>query len=73
MTMGIYPLIVQLVLCLGSLGIPSPHVPCDLTWQILNEAGEVVYSVSKIATPFTWWLDLFPDLCKLTMGCQGRT
>lgn len=49
--------------CLGS----SPHQPKLLTWEVTNQRHIIIWSVSKIAPPFTWWLDLYPDLCKMAL------
>lgn len=42
-----------------------------LTWQVINGAGTVVWSQFKVTHPNTWWPDLFPDLCKLSLGVSG--
>lgn len=49
----------------------SPHQPRNLTWQVINGIGDVIWSRSKVTTPNTWWPDLFPDICKLSLGVSG--
>ncbi|XP_055469815.1 phosphatidylcholine:ceramide cholinephosphotransferase 1 isoform X1 [Psammomys obesus] len=54
--------------CLGS----SPHQPKLLTWEVTNQRHIIIWSVSKIAPPFTWWPDLYPDLCKMALGAPAN-
>lgn len=49
----------------------SPHLPQRLTWQVISQTGDVIWSVSNIAPPWTWWPNLFPDVCKLAIGAPG--
>ncbi|XP_066877628.1 uncharacterized protein [Kogia breviceps] len=46
----------------------SPHLPQRLTWQVISQTGDIIWSVSHTAAPWTWWPDLFPDVCKLAIG-----
>lgn len=43
----------------------SPHQPQLLTWQVVSQTNDVIWSTSTIAPPGTWWPDLTPDLCTL--------
>lgn len=54
------------------LGMLSPHLPQRLTWEVVAGAGDVIWSVTKIATPYTWWPDLFPDVCKLAFRAPAN-
>lgn len=38
------------------------------TWEVINEEGNAVWSISAIHPPWTWWPDLTPDICKLAAG-----
>uniref|UniRef100_A0A8C9CAV5 Envelope protein n=1 Tax=Phocoena sinus TaxID=42100 RepID=A0A8C9CAV5_PHOSS len=49
----------------------SPHLPQHLTWQVISQTGDVIWSVSHTAAPWTWWPDLFPDVCKLAIGAPN--
>lgn len=62
-----------ILLCLlgpsyASLRGESPHQPQRLTWQVLSQTGDVVWSTSHTVPPWTWWPQLFPDLCELAAG-----
>lgn len=61
-----------LLFCLFSFLSPvngtSPHIPKQLTWQVLSQRGEVIWSSTAQHTPNTWWPTLYPDLCQLAMG-----
>lgn len=43
----------------------NPHVPRKLTWQVLSQTGEVIWSTSQVAPPYMWWPTLTPDFCQL--------
>lgn len=45
----------------------SPHQLSNLTWMVINEAGDIVWSMSKVTMPNLWWSDLFPDIYKLAV------
>ena len=47
---------------------PNPHAPQLLTWQVVSQVGDITWSIQKTASPWTWWPDLHPDLCKLAIG-----
>jgi hypothetical protein len=66
--MQVLPLVLYLSIFPLYSTILGPHQPCNLTWQVLNRAGETVWRLSKITTLSTWWPDLFPDVCKLALG-----
>lgn len=59
-------------LCLLPLFSPikgtSPHLPKQLTWQVLSQTGEVVWSITGLHTPGAWWPTLTPDFCQLAAG-----
>lgn len=48
----------------------NPNAPQRLTWQVLSQTGEVVWSISKVAPPGTWWPDMTLDLCLLMAGLE---
>lgn len=48
----------------------NPHTPQKLTWQVISQTEEVVWSVSKITPPWTWWPQLSPDFCQLAAGLE---
>lgn len=43
----------------------SLHQTQRLTWQVLSQTGDVVWPTSHTVPPWTWWPQLFPDLCEL--------
>lgn len=45
-----------------------PHEPQSLTWEVVNPTGQVVWSLSGVHTPGTWWPPLHPDVCRLIPG-----
>ena len=47
---------------------PNPHTPIQQTWEVLNEEGDIIWSIAAIQPPWTWWPDLTPDICKLAAG-----
>ena len=51
-----------------SLSNPSPRNPTKVTWQVLSATGAVAWSTTEEHLPFTCWLDLVFDLCKLAVG-----
>lgn len=50
----------------------NPHALATLTWRVTNSAGLVVWNISHTATPYTWWPNLYPDICKLAMGAPAN-
>nr|UGO47158.1 MAG: envelope protein [Retroviridae sp.] len=70
---------IVLVLCSLPPGrCSSPQQSHNLTWEVISGTGNVVWSVSKIAHPYSWWPDLYPDLCTLAIdaanwGLEGHT
>lgn len=46
----------------------SPHAPKQLTWQVLSQAGEVIWSIIGLHPPGTWWPTLLPNFCQLAVG-----
>ena len=42
-----------------------------LTWEAISQAGDTVWSTSKVAPPYTWWLPLFPEICALIDGLDA--
>lgn len=54
-------------LVLGTSGRSSPHQLFNYTWQVINEAGDVVHSISSVSS-YTPWPTLTPDLCKMALG-----
>ncbi|CAD7692976.1 unnamed protein product [Nyctereutes procyonoides] len=49
----------------------DPHALKRLTWQVLTSGGDEVWSITKTAPVGTWWPNLYPDLCKLTIGAPS--
>lgn len=43
----------------------NPHAPQRLEWQVLSATGDVVWSTTHTAPPWTWWPSLTPDICQL--------
>ena len=63
-------------LCLWSTvadGKPNPNTyqVFNYTWQVLSQAGDSIWSVSKVASRWTWW-SLYTDLCKLAFGAPAN-
>nr|KAF6292318.1 hypothetical protein mPipKuh1_009758 [Pipistrellus kuhlii] len=48
-----------------------PHTPRRLTWQVLSQTGDTVWSITKESPPGTWWPSLTPDTCALMAGLEG--
>ena len=46
----------------------NPHSPVQQTWEVLNEGGRAVWTIAEVHPLWTWWPDLFPDICKLAIG-----
>lgn len=38
---------------------------------MLNIEGKPVWSVTAVHPPWTWWPELFPDLCRIAIGAPG--
>uniref|UniRef100_A0A8C9CTT0 MLV-related proviral Env polyprotein-like n=1 Tax=Peromyscus maniculatus bairdii TaxID=230844 RepID=A0A8C9CTT0_PERMB len=58
------PLIV-LLLTLGGASPESPHMVKKITWQVISQTGDVVWSTTAQHAPNTWWPDLTPKICDL--------
>lgn len=52
-------------------GRENPQQPQQLVWQVLSQTGNVVWSISHTAPPWTWWPQLSPDLCELAIGLDN--
>jgi hypothetical protein len=37
----------------------NPHAPQKVTWKVLSQTREVVFAISKVASPGMWWLPLY--------------
>ena len=48
-----------------------PHNPTKVTWQVLSATGDVACSTTEEHLPYTWWLDLVFNLCKLAGGLDS--
>ena len=48
-----------------------PHNPTKVTWPVLSATGDVACSSTEEHLPYTWWLDLVFDLCKLEAGLDS--
>lgn len=46
----------------------NPHAPVQQTWEVINEEGNPIWSITEVHPPWTWWPDLTPDICKLAAG-----
>lgn len=56
----------------SALGSPhNPHAPQKLTWQVSSANGDVIWSTTHTALPWTWWPSLYPDLCLLAAGLDS--
>ena len=53
---------------LPALSLSNPHNPTKVNWQALSVTGDVAWSTTEEHSPYTWWLDLVFDLCKLAVG-----
>lgn len=42
-----------------------------LTWEAISQAGDTVWSTSKVTPPYTWWPPLFPEICALIDGLDA--
>ncbi|CAO2598127.1 Envelope glycoprotein [Lemmus lemmus] len=49
----------------------SPHAPKQLTWQVLSQTEEVIWSITGLHPPGTWWPTLTPDFCQLAAGLEN--
>lgn len=49
----------------------NSHAPQNLTWQVISQTGDVVWSISKTAPPWTWWPTVTPDVCHLVVGLDS--
>lgn len=66
---GLWRRLMILLSCAYVAGNPhNPHAPQQLTWQVVSQTGDVIWQVSKVITPWTWWPPITPDLCALAAG-----
>ena len=43
-----------------------------LTWEVISQAGDTVWSTSKVPhPPYTCWPPLFPEICALIDGLDA--
>lgn len=56
--------------CTPTLG-NNPHTLMTLTWEAISQAGDTVWSTSKVPPPFTWCPPLFPEICALIDGLDA--
>lgn len=49
----------------------SPHTPMKLTWQILSQTGDTIWSLTENHAVGTWWPQLTPDFCQLMAGAYN--
>ena len=72
MMSGLWRRLLTLLSCACFVGaIPkdfNPHSPVQQTWEVLNEGGRAVWTIAEVHPLWTWWPDLFPDICKLAIG-----
>lgn len=40
-------------------------VPMTLTWEVISQTRDIIWNISKVAPPYTWWPPLLPDACAL--------
>lgn len=57
-----------LILLLFPLISSSPHMPKQLTWEVLSQTGDVVWTITQTHAPNTWWPSLTPKICDLIVG-----
>ena len=50
------------------LSLSTSHNLSKVTFQVLSATGAVAWSTTEEHLPFTCWLDLVFDLCKLAVG-----
>lgn len=48
----------------------SPHTPKQLTWQVLSQTGDIIWSITGSYPPNTWWPHLYPKICDLMTGLE---
>lgn len=46
----------------------NPHTPVQQTWEVANEEGIIVWSITVVQPLWAWWPDLTADLCRLAAG-----
>ena len=51
---------------------PNTYQVFNYTWQVLSQAGDPIWSISKVAAPWTWWPTLYSVLCKLAFGAPAN-
>lgn len=49
----------------------NPHAPMTLTWEVISQAGDTVWSTSKVVPPYTWLPLLFSEICALMAGLDA--
>lgn len=64
-------LITLLILPLMDYVQGNPHTPMKLTWQVMSQTGDIVWSITSIHAPLTWWPPLTPSLCDLIAGLEN--
>lgn len=48
----------------------SPHLPKQLTWQVISQMRDIIWSITGFHPPGTWWPTLTPDFCSLATGLE---
>jgi hypothetical protein len=43
------------------------HQPMILTWQVLSQSGEILFTTSKLEPPGAWWPTLYFASAKLSL------
>lgn len=49
----------------------NPHAPQRLTWQVLSQTGDIIWSTTKENPLWAWWPSLTPDICALVAGLDN--
>lgn len=64
-------ILVLYVLLIVPTSATSLHTPMKLTWQILSQTGNTVWSLTENHAVGTWWPQLTPDFCQLAAGAYN--
>uniref|UniRef100_A0A8D2B6A5 Envelope protein n=1 Tax=Sciurus vulgaris TaxID=55149 RepID=A0A8D2B6A5_SCIVU len=60
-----------LLMHLPPISSPNPHAPQRLTWQVLSQTGDIIWSTTGEKPLWAWWPSLTPDICALVAGLDN--
>uniref|UniRef100_A0A8D2D053 Envelope protein n=1 Tax=Sciurus vulgaris TaxID=55149 RepID=A0A8D2D053_SCIVU len=60
-----------LLMHLPPISSPNPHAPQRLTWQVLSQTGDIIWSTTREKPLWAWWPSLTPDTCALVAGLDN--